>query len=37
MKGNLGSEFLLRAETLSEDKFATTDLLRALDRTWSAK
>ena len=37
MKGNLGSEVLLRVETLSEDNFATTDLLQALDRTWSAK
>ena len=37
MKSNLGSEVLLRAKTLSEDNFATTDLLQALDRTWSAK
>ena len=29
MKGNLGSEVLLRVETLSEDNFATTDALRA--------
>ena len=29
MKGKLGSEVLLRAETLSEDNFATTDSLRA--------
>ena len=29
MKGNLGSEVLLRVETLSEDNFATTDSLRA--------
>ena len=37
MKCNLGSEVLLKVETLSEDNFATTDSLRALDRTWSAK
>ena len=37
MKGNLGSEVLLMVETLSEDNFATTDSLRALDRTWFAK
>ena len=37
MKGNLGSEVLLRVETLSEDNFATTDSLRALAYTWSAK
>ena len=29
MKGNLGSEVLLRAETLSKDNFATTNSLRA--------
>ena len=29
MKGNLGSEVLLRAKTLSEDNFGTTDSLRA--------
>ena len=28
-KSNLGSEVLLRVETLSEDNFATTDSLRA--------
>jgi hypothetical protein len=37
MKSDSGSEVLLRVETLSEDNFATTDLLRASDRTWSAK
>ena len=37
MKGKLGSEVLLRAETLSEDNFATTDSLRAPDHTWSTK
>jgi hypothetical protein len=35
-KGNLGSEVLLRIKTLSEDHFATTDLLRALGYNWSA-
>ena len=29
LKGNFGSEVLIRAETLSEDNFATTDSLRA--------
>ena len=29
MKGNLGSEVLLRDETLSEHNFATTDSFRA--------
>ena len=29
MKGKLGSEVLLRVETLSEDNLATTDSLRA--------
>ena len=37
MKSNLGSEVLLRAKTLSEDNFATTDSLRASDHTWSTK
>ena len=37
LKGNLGSEVLRRAETLSEVNFATTDSLRALAYTWSAK
>ena len=36
MKGNLGSEVLLKVETLSEDNFATTDSLRPLDCNWSA-
>ena len=36
MKGNLGSEVFLRAETLSEDSFATTNSLRAPDCNWSA-
>ena len=35
MKGNLGSEVLLRVETLSEYKFATTDTLRAPVNTGS--
>ena len=29
MKGNLGSEVLLKVETLSKDNFATIDSLRA--------
>jgi hypothetical protein len=33
MKGNLGSEVLLRVETLSEDNFATTNLIRAPEHT----
>jgi hypothetical protein len=37
MKGNLGTEVLLRAETLNEVNFATTNLLQAPDRTWFAK
>jgi hypothetical protein len=37
MKGNMGSEVLLRVDALSEDNFATSDSLRASDRTWSAK
>ena len=37
MKGNLRSEVLLWAETLSEDNFAATDSLRALDHTWSTR
>ena len=37
MKGNLRSEVLLWAETLSEDNFDTIDLLRATGSTWSAK
>jgi hypothetical protein len=37
MKGILGSEVLLRVETLSEDNFATTDSLRAPVNTWSTK
>ena len=36
MKGNLGSEVLLRPETLIEDNFATTDSLQALGCNWSA-
>jgi hypothetical protein len=36
MKGNLGSEVHLGAETLSEVNLATTDLLRAPDCNWSA-
>ena len=36
MKCNLGSEVLLKVETLSEDNFATTDSLRAMDWNWSA-
>jgi hypothetical protein len=37
MKGNLGSEILLRVETFNEVNFATTNLLQTPDRTWSAK
>ena len=37
MKGNLGSEALLRVEILSKNNLATTYSLQALDRTWSAK
>ena len=37
MKGNLGSEVLLRDETLSEHNFATTDSLQAPAYTWSAR
>jgi hypothetical protein len=37
MKGNLGSEVLLRAKTLGEDNFATRDSLRASAYAWSAK
>ena len=37
MKDNSVSEVLLRVDTLSEDNIATTDSLRALDRTWSTK
>jgi hypothetical protein len=37
MKGNLGSEVLLRAKTLGEDNFATIDSLRASAYAWSAK
>ena len=37
MKGNLGSEVLLRVETLSEDNFTTTNSLWAPDHTWSAR
>jgi len=37
MMDNSGSEVLLRVDTLSEDNFATTDSLRALNRTWSAE
>jgi len=37
MKGNLGSDVLLRVETLSEDNFATTDSLRAPAYAWSAR
>jgi hypothetical protein len=33
MKSSSGSEVLLRVETLSEDSFATTDSLWALDHT----
>ena len=36
MKGNLGSEVLLKVETLSKDNFATTDSLRASDHTYSS-
>ena len=36
MKGHLGSEVLLKVETLSKDNFATTDSHRAPDHTWSA-
>ena len=35
MKGNLGSEVLLKVETLSEDNIATTDSLWAPDCNWS--
>jgi hypothetical protein len=37
VKGNLGSEVLLKVDTLSEDNFATIDSLRAPAYTWSAK
>ena len=37
MKGNLGSEVLLRVETLSEDNFAIVDSLRAPAYAWSAR
>jgi len=37
MKDNLGSEVLLRVETLGEDNLATIDSLQAWDRTWSTK
>jgi hypothetical protein len=37
MKGNWGSEVLLRVEALSKDIFATTDTLRAPVYTWSTK
>ena len=37
MKGNLGSEVLLKVETLSKDNFATIDSLRVSDHTWSAR
>jgi hypothetical protein len=36
MKGNLGSEVLLRVETLSEDNFTTTDSLWTSGCNWSA-
>ena len=35
MKVNLGSEVLLRVETLSEDNFGTTNSLRAPGCNWS--
>ena len=37
MKGNLGSEVLLKVETLSKDNFATIDSLWAPGHTWSTK
>jgi hypothetical protein len=37
MKGDLGSEVLLGAETLSEDIFATTNSLWAPVNNWCAK
>ena len=37
MMGNLGSEVLLRAETLSEYNFATIDSLWAPYNTWSVR
>jgi hypothetical protein len=37
MKGNLGSEVHLRAETLSEDTFGTTNSLRAPAYAWSTQ
>jgi hypothetical protein len=33
MKSSLGSEVLLRIETLSKDNFVVIDLLRAPERT----
>ena len=37
MKGNLGSEVLLKVEALSKDNFATIDSLRAPTYAWSAR
>ena len=37
MKGNLGSEVLLRVETLSEANFTTIDSLQAPAYAWSAR
>jgi hypothetical protein len=37
MKSSLGSEVLLRMETLSEDNYAIINLLRAPEITWSSK
>jgi len=37
MKGNLGSEVLLRVETLSEDNFGTTDSLRTSAYAWPTR
>ena len=37
MKGNLGSEVLLKVETLSKDNFAIIDSHRAPNHTWSAR
>ena len=36
MNGNLGSEVLLKVETLSKNNFATTNLLRAPACNWYA-
>jgi hypothetical protein len=37
VRGSLGSEVFLRVDILSEDNFGTIDLLRAPERTWSAR